>query len=154
MKIALLTIKQVRQLWQQELAPDWTFNPIINKFGNVFISEQEIAAITNPAFDWVKLLTLVEETDVRPPQDLTPPASDGIGIVITNSWRNGLNWPITLNGFEIQLKFNGTQYYIDRSVHQWTELQKELDKPQNDDFKRLLIPFYNYLKNTATRISV
>lgn len=153
-RIALLNIKQVRQLWQQELSSGWTFNPVINKFGVVFISEQEIAAITNPAFDWVKLLPLVNEIDVRPPQDITPPASDGIGIVITNAWRQGLNWPITLNGLQIELKYNGTQYYIERSVHQWKELIKELNKPQNDDFKALLIPFFNYLKNTAVRINL
>lgn len=154
MKLALLTIKQVRQLFGQELAPNWTFNPVINRHGVVFISEQEIAAITNPAFDWVKLLPLVNEIEIKPPQDLTPPASDGVGIVITNAWRNGLNWPITLNGLEIELKYNGTQYYIERSVHQWSELTKELNKPQNDDFKALLIPFFNYLKNTAVRINL
>ena len=153
-KIALLTIKQVRQLWQQPLSIGWHFNPAINKFGVVFISEEEIAAITNPAFDWVKLLPLIDEIDTRPPQDLKPPASDGVGIVITNAWRQGFNWPITLNGLEIELKYNGTQYYIERSVHNWTELTKELDKPQNDDFKALLIPFYNYLKNTAVRINL
>lgn len=154
MKIALINIRQLRQLWQQQLAPHWTFNPTINKYGNVFISEEEIANITNPNFDWVKSLPLVDETSVRPPQDLTPPASDGVGIVITNAWRNGLNWPIKINGLEIELKFNGTQYYIERSVHDWAELLKERDKPQNEDIKWILTPFYNYLKNTAVRINL
>lgn len=154
MKIALLSIPQLKSLWQQELADGWTFNPVINKHGVIFISEQEIAAITNPAFDWVKNLLLQEEEDTRPPSDLTPPVSDGVGIVITNAWRNGLAWPITLNGFAIELKNNGSQYYIERSVYDWADMKKELNKAQNDDFKRLIGPFMTYLKDTAQRINL
>jgi hypothetical protein len=153
-KIVLLTIPQVRQLFHQELATNWFFNPAINKHGNVFIDEKEVAAITNPNFDWVKLLPLAEEVDTRPPTDLTPPASDGIGIVVNASWRAAFDWPLTLNGFEIALKTNGSQFYIERSLHDWAEFRKELAKAQNDDFRKVLSKFFAYLKNTATRISV
>jgi len=151
-KLVLLTIPQVRELYHQPLANNWYFNPVINKYGNVFISEEEINQITNPAFDWVKLLPLVEETDTRPPSDLSPPASNGKGLVIITRFQ----WvfPFRLNGFTIPMKDQNGTKYVEKSILTWDAFTKELNKPQNDDIKLMLKPLIDYLKDTATEINL
>jgi hypothetical protein len=152
MKIALLSIPQLRQLYHQELASGWFFNPIINKFGNVLITEEEINRITNSNFNWVKLLPLLDELDTRPPQNFTPPASNGIGLTIITRFQ----WvfPFRLNGFTIEMKDSNGTKYVEKSVLGWSEFTKELNKPQNDDLKLMLAPLIDYLRNTAVEITI
>lgn len=152
MNVVLLNIKEVRQIKDQLLTVGNWFNPIIDKFGNVVISEEEIKQITNPNFDWLKSKQIISYTDIAKDIDYTLPKSNGIGLVIAAKWQ----WifPIKLNGFQIDLKNNGSQFYVEDSAVKWTDFQNELKKSQNNDFRELLLPLIDYLKNTATKISV
>lgn len=85
MKVALLTIPQARQLWHKQLAELTFFNPVIDKNGNVLITEDEINKITNPDYNWVKSLTLIEHDEVLAIPDFNPPTSNGKGIIIPYS---------------------------------------------------------------------
>lgn len=58
--IALITIQQKNSLIGQQYAPDCYFNPIQDINDNWVISKEEINQCTNPEFQWVKNLPLIE----------------------------------------------------------------------------------------------
>lgn len=60
MKVGLLTIEQKEQLVGQLVQTDWYFNPVQDCNGNWIISTEEIEGSSNPSFDWVKTLTLID----------------------------------------------------------------------------------------------
>lgn len=59
-QVAELTIQQKDELSGQTYTTDSYFNPIQDCNGNWIISTQEIEFCTNPLFDWVKTLTLID----------------------------------------------------------------------------------------------
>jgi hypothetical protein len=58
--VGLLTVEQKDQLVGQWYAPDSFFNPLEDLNNNWVISVEEMEQCVNPAFDWVKDLTLIE----------------------------------------------------------------------------------------------
>lgn len=62
MKVHLLTSEQAEQLRGQTCTKDMVFGPILdgNEQRNWIISTQEATACTNPEFNWVKELPLID----------------------------------------------------------------------------------------------
>lgn len=60
MLVGLLTIEQKNSLIGHKYETDSYFNPVQQFDGEWIISVQEIDYCTNPDFDWVKTLPLVE----------------------------------------------------------------------------------------------
>lgn len=58
--VGLLTLDQYEQIVGQLFAPDSFFNPIQDANDDWIISEEEINFCTNPEFQWVKSLPLIE----------------------------------------------------------------------------------------------
>lgn len=59
-QVGLLTEAEKNSLVGQQYAPDSYFNPIQDINDNWVISIEEIDFCTNPLFDWVKTLTLID----------------------------------------------------------------------------------------------
>lgn len=152
MRVALLKIKQVRELAGKYLSDVTTFNPIVDKLGNVVISEEEINECNKPEFAWVKNLIVEEYDELIKPINTTPPASNGNGLVIPTRFQWA--FPITLNGFTIELKTKGADRYVEQSILTWADFNKELRKAQNDDFRALIKPIRDFLVNQATVITL
>lgn len=67
-QVVLLTETQKDSLVNQLYAEDSYFNPILDLNDNWVISKEEINYCTNPLFDWVKTLTLIDyEPKPSPP---------------------------------------------------------------------------------------
>ena len=67
-QVGLLTETQKDSLVGQQYAPDSYFNPIQDINDNWIISIEEIDFCTNPLFDWVKTLPLINyEPKPSPP---------------------------------------------------------------------------------------
>lgn len=67
-QVGLLTETQKDSLVNQLYAEDSYFNPILDLNDNWVISKEEINYCTNPLFDWVKTLTLIDyEPKPSPP---------------------------------------------------------------------------------------
>ena len=67
-QVGLLTETQKDSLVNQLYAEDSYFNPILDLNENWVISKEEINYCTNPLFDWVKTLTLIDyEPKPSPP---------------------------------------------------------------------------------------
>jgi hypothetical protein len=79
--IAILTLEQKELLAGQEFADSQYFNPVQDGVGNWIISQDEIEACTNEAFDWVKDLVL---SQYIPPY--TPPI---VGSLDVATFQNG-----------------------------------------------------------------
>jgi hypothetical protein len=60
MEVAILTLEQQNQLYNQELEPNWYFNPFMDQSFNWVISSEEIYSCTNSGYQWVKDLELVD----------------------------------------------------------------------------------------------
>ena len=58
--VGLLTTQQYHQLEGKTFAPDSYFGPILDADLNWIISQEEINFCTNPEFEWVKQLPLIE----------------------------------------------------------------------------------------------
>ena len=71
MKVAILTLAQKESLIGQLVQPDWFYNPVQDCNGDWIITEQEINATSNPVFDWLKSLPLVDWCG-----SYTPPSSE------------------------------------------------------------------------------
>lgn len=71
MKVAILTLAQKESLVGQLVQPDWFYNPVQDCNGDWIITEQEINATSNPVFDWLKSLPLVDWCGAY-----TPPSSE------------------------------------------------------------------------------
>ena len=63
-KVAVLTKEQHRLLYGQQYNIDCMFSPALDQWGNIIISEQEIAKLNNEEFAWVKDLILVEPEEL------------------------------------------------------------------------------------------
>lgn len=149
MNVALLNIEQVRQLYGQPLSSATTFNPIIDRFGNVLISEQEINECDRQEFLWVKNLPLFDYDELQQIPDTTPPASNGYGIEIPEEYQWA--FPIRLNGFVVELKdLNGVKY-CEASGLSWDEFVTEFDKPQNNDYRLSVLPIWQYAMTQAAQ---
>jgi hypothetical protein len=61
MKIAIITKEQHREIHGQLYSDNMYFNPILDKDGNMIITEQEIDQLTNLNYTWVADLTKVEK---------------------------------------------------------------------------------------------
>jgi hypothetical protein len=148
MQVALLNIEQVRLLFGRPLSESTTFNPVIDQYGNVLISEQEIEECDNPEFSWVKDLILVAYDSVKEIPNYTPPASNGYGVVIPSEF----HWafPIRLNGFIVELKDKAGVKYCEVSGLSWTEFISEFDKPQNNDYRLSVLPIWQYAMAQAS----
>ena len=60
MIVGLLTIEEKDLLIGQQYAPDSYFNPIQDSLGDWVISTEEIDQNTNPDFDWLNDINLIE----------------------------------------------------------------------------------------------
>lgn len=58
--VGLLTEDQYNQIFGQMFDDDSFFNPLQDQDDNWIISEEEINFCTNPEFQWVKSLPLIE----------------------------------------------------------------------------------------------
>jgi hypothetical protein len=61
MKIAIINIEQHREIYGQLYDGVTTFNPTLDKDGNMIITEQEIDQLTNLNYTWVANLIKVEK---------------------------------------------------------------------------------------------
>lgn len=59
-QVAIITEPQYLELVGQEYTTDSYFNPVLDCTGNWIISSQEIDNCTNPNFQWVKSLVLID----------------------------------------------------------------------------------------------
>jgi hypothetical protein len=58
--VRLLTPKQAEALFNQFFAPNSQYNPVLDGLGRWVISEEEVEQTTNPDFDWVQSLPIIE----------------------------------------------------------------------------------------------
>lgn len=151
-KVALIDQREYRKLQRLPYANAMLLNPEVDGWGNFFISEEEIAQITDPALLYLKDLPLYRQKDIQKNLDTTPPFSDGFGIQINNRFKWAFD--LRINGFRVQLKTAGQIDYIEYSVLGWTDLWFEINKPQNDDFKRVIQPLINYLNDQTNKITL
>lgn len=149
-KVALISQKQFRQLTGTQIGDHMFFNPWMDKWGNLLISEEEIIACVNPDVAWVHDLPLYHKADIQKNLDTTVPASDGIKINIITKFK----WlfPIKFNGFIIELKTLNNVDYIEHSILTWTDLWFEWNKPQNEDVAKVLKPFVNHINDVTNHI--
>jgi hypothetical protein len=61
MKIAIINAEQHREIYEQLYSDNMYFNPILDKDGNMIITEQEIDQLTNQNVAWVSSLIKVEK---------------------------------------------------------------------------------------------
>jgi hypothetical protein len=59
-KVVILTLEQKESLVGQQIQPDWYFNPVLDCNENWIVTEPEIYESTNPTFDWLKSLPLID----------------------------------------------------------------------------------------------
>lgn len=67
MIVGLLTTEQKNELVGQLVQPDWYFNPVLDCNNDWIISTQEMEGSSNPTFDWVKQLPLIDWCQPLPP---------------------------------------------------------------------------------------
>lgn len=61
MKIAIITKEQHREIYGQLYSDSMYFNPVLDRDGNLIITEEEINQLTNLNFTWVSSLIKVEK---------------------------------------------------------------------------------------------
>jgi len=151
-KVALISQKEYRKLQKLVFADDMRLNPVVDGWGNFLISEEEILQITEPTLLYLKDLPLYRKQDVQKNLNMTPPVSNGFGISINNRFKWAFD--LKINGFTVALKTVGNIDYIEHSVLAWADLWFEINKPQNDDFKKLIQPLSNYLNDVNNKITL
>lgn len=151
-KVALISQREYRKLQKLVFADDMRLNPVVDGWGNFLISEEEILQITEPTLLYLKDLTLYRKQDVQKNLNTTPPISNGFGIAINNRFKWAFD--LKINGFTVALKTVGNVDYIEYSVLAWADLWFEINKPQNDDFKKVIQPLINYLNDAANKITL
>lgn len=63
-KLAIITKEQHRDIYGKFYADSMYFNPVLDKDGNIVISEQEVNQLDNKELPWVADLVLKEPTDI------------------------------------------------------------------------------------------